>query len=193
MNLLRLVLFKFNFFFFIKSFKRYCCFCFIMNGVYSVFSQTVRYTMLMPGDEKWLYPKLNGLYDRELAANRIKQYSGYGIECSFALINSQELIIEKNIREAIGFGIAFPVDGNDISNRIIIFQDLIDTEFLEIVVAHEFSHLSDEKETDHEEEKKAFKFELEVAKLARKKTKWLAYNRREYPRRVKQLREMGLI
>ena len=77
---------------------------------------------------------------------------------------------------------------------MFIFEDLLNMDFLEIGLAHEYSHKANNGfQTDGGDEKAAFSFELHVAKLARKKQKWIKYNREEYTWQIGYMRECGLI
>ena len=84
----------------------------------------------MPNDEIWLIPKLNQIYDNALNTNNVKHHSGFGIDCDYALARSSS-IPEKNVKKAIGFGIAFPKTKGGDSNRIIILKDIIDIQYIE--------------------------------------------------------------
>lgn len=148
---------------------------------------------IQEGESEWLVPLLNEVYDKAETTHKIRSYSKYGIECDYALINAPD-IPGKDVKSAIGFGVTFPKAIGSNKDRMMIFQDLVDIEFLDIAIAHEYAHLGDEEsKTEFEQEKKAFTLELQVAKLARKKQKWLRYNKKEYPERLRDMREMGLI
>jgi len=144
------------------------------------------------GDDDWLIPRLNKLYDNEVKERRIITYSNYGIKCDYALIDSKN-IPEKNVKEAIGFGICFPKAGEYEYSRIIIFEDLIDSEFLDIAVAHEFAHVGSKDIGVDESQKEALTLELEIAELTGKKQEWIDYNIREDPSRIKEMQEFGLL
>lgn len=144
------------------------------------------------GDSKWLIPRLNELYNNEVEEGRIKAYSNYGIKCGYALIHSRT-IPEKDVKEAIGFGICFPKGNEYTWSRMIIFKDLIDPEFLDMAVAHEFTHLGEGNVNEQESEKKALTLELQIAELTCKKQKWIEYNKREYPSRIRAMQKFGLL
>lgn len=151
----------------------------------SLFYQIRKFNSILSSDTDWLIPKLNKLYDIESNAKRLFKYSRFGMKCDYASINSN-CIPEKNMKQASGFGICFS-NRSDIYKRIIIFHDLINPEYIDMAIGHEYAHLK------NGDEKEAFTLELQIAKIVRKKLRYLDYNQREYPWRIKQFKKYGLI
>lgn len=168
----------------------------------SLWYQTFKSTHIMPNGQEGLNSKLNELYEREDKAGRITRYAKYNIECDYAIIDSKDLDYHKT-KTAIGFGVSFLKNDSD-TRKIIIFKDLIKPEFIDMAVAHEFSHLNEKHknktgllteqfEVDKKNEKEAFSLELKIAKLSKKKQKYLRWIEEEYPHRIKLFKEFGLI
>lgn len=158
---------------------------------------------IMPSEKEQLVQKLNELYEREVSKKRILKYSKYGINCEYALIDSQDLDYWKTKR-AIGFGICFPKPERHKCQRMIIFKDLIPLEFLDVAIAHEFSHLdqkyknksgllAEQFEVDEKNEKEAFALELKIAEQIGKKKEYLLHMKKEDSQRLNEFLEFDLI
>lgn len=155
--------------------------------------QLSKKSTIFPDDKSWLIPLLNNFYEKAIKKGKIITYSKFGINCEYALVNSL-VLQEKDVKSAMGFGIAFPLSKGNETKRIIIFEDLLDLKYIDIAVGHEFSHKIDKKSrTNHSQEKKAFSLELEIADKIGKKEEWIKYNEQNYPKRIKEMREIGLI
>jgi len=152
----------------------------------SIFAQQLQHNNILHCDIEWFVPLSNKIYDAEVNEGRIIKHSKYDVNCDYALIHSNKFSM-KDMKQATGFACCFPKKIGSEKKRIIVFHDLILPEFISFGVAHEYAHLKGGDEKD------AFAFELQIAKKAKKELEYLAYNEKEYPRRIKHFKEFGLI